>query len=229
MQMGPVTFRLALILVLAGIFAFLTMVFRLPGRAHRRRRWALEAVLVLLGTALVLLAPARVPFTHTLRGWLDILRHEHGLALVEAIPISAVAALAGSLLSPRSVLGFLVAPVAGTLVFILSAGLLAPARPGAPEVFSTMLFYAPFFLFPPAYIVTWVVGFPAHLLLRRLSRPRPAYLILVFGAAGGIMGILLGTWVFVLPLAVAGLATGTTLAGILPSPGTTPLSPEPAS
>jgi hypothetical protein len=225
--MGPVTFRLALILLLAGIFALLTAVFRLPGHAHRRLRFALEGLLVVLGTAVVLLAPARVPFTHTLTSWLDILRHEHGLSLFEAIPISAVAALAGTLLSWRSVLGFLVAPIAGTLVFISGAGLFVPARPGAPPVFATMLFYAPFFLLPPAYLVTWVVGLPAHLFLRRLSRPRPAYLVILFVAVGGIIAILLGTWAYILPLALAGMATVMALAAVLTSPAARPAGATP--
>ncbi|MGE5230375.1 MAG: hypothetical protein ACM3NS_01460 [Deltaproteobacteria bacterium] len=230
MQMGPVTFRLALILLLAAILVLVTAVFRYPGRANWRVRLGLEGAIVILGTALVLLAPARVPFTHTLTGWLDTLRHAHGLSPFEAIAISALAALVGALLSWRPVLAFLVAPLVGTIAFILCASLVVPTHPGAPPLLPTLVYYAPFFLVPPAYLVTWLVGIPAHFVLRRLDRAGPLTLVVLFGAVGGTVAILLGTWIYLIPLTLGGLVTGATLAASLrPQPVRSSMNPSRSS
>jgi hypothetical protein len=118
----------------------------------------------------------------------------------------------------RTVLAFLVAPLVGTFVCLLLMSLLDIPR-GAQRAPLYPLVVYPVFFAPAIYLATWVVGIPSYLLLRRLGRLRPGYLVGVStGAASAIIlgifassrsGRVLAEWLLIYPL------TGSVIGGVL--------------
>jgi hypothetical protein len=132
-----------------------------------------------------------------------------------------------SLPTPRRVLvAFLVAPLVGAFFCLLLMSFLDIPRGAQKAPLYPLLVYSIFFA-PAMYLATWVIGLLTCLILRRLGRLRPGYVVGVFTVAAAAIivaivlsprsGRVLWEWLLIYPL--TGAAIGGVVEAYLFPPG----------